>query len=71
MNFKVIKNLNDLPQFNPEFPTFADIETEELYVGVRLVQLYQPDTSELIYVIDIDDVNLDEVKAFIKPLWTV
>ena len=71
MNFKVIKNLNDLPQFNPEFPTFADIETEELYVGVRLVQLYQPDTSELIYVIDIDDVDLDEVKAFIKPLWTV
>lgn len=71
MNFKVIKNLNDLPQFNPEFPTFADIETEELYVGVRLVQLYQPETSELIYVIDIDDVDLDEVKALIKPLWTV
>ena len=71
MNFKVIKNLNDLPQFNPEFPTFADIETEELYVGVRLVQLYQPETSELIYVIDIDDVDLEEVKALIKPLWTV
>ena len=71
MNFKVIKNLNDLPQFNPEFPTFADIETEELYVGVRLVQLYQPETSELIYVIDIDDVELEEVKALIKPLWTV
>ena len=71
MNFKVIKNLNDLPQFNPEFPTFTDIETEQLYVGVRLVQLYQPDTSDLIYVIDIDDVDLDEVKALIRPLWTV
>ena len=71
MQFKVVKSIEELPVFSTEYPTFADIETQELYVGVRLVQLYQPETSDLIYVIDIDYVDLDIVKALIKPLWTV
>jgi len=71
MQFKVVKSIEELPVFSTEYPTFADIETQELYVGVRLVQLYQPETSDLIYVIDIDYVDLDIVKELIKPLWTV
>ena len=71
MQFKVVKSIKELPVFSTEHPTFADIETQELYVGTRLVQLYQPETSDLIYVIDIDYVDLEVVKALIKPLWTV
>jgi len=66
-----IFNLDDLPKFDLELPVFSDIETEVLYVGTRYVQVYQPQTSHLVYLIDIDEVPLEDAKAFIKPLWTV
>lgn len=69
--YKVVKTLKELPVFNPELPTFADIETESKYVGCRLIQLYQPEAADLVYVIDTDIIDLEEAKNFIKPLWTV
>lgn len=71
MQFKVVKSIEELPVFSTEHPTFADIETEELYVGTRLIQLYQPETNDMIYILDIDYIDLEIAKAFIKPLWTV
>ena len=71
MEFKIIKNLEDLPKFIPTEPTFMDIETQDFYGYIRLIQMYQPTTSEVIYILDLDYLNLDEVKELIKPLWSV
>jgi len=71
MNFKVIKDLKELPKFSIEYPCFMDIETEEFYTYIRLIQIYQPETSDIIYVLDMDELDLNEVKALIKPLWSV
>lgn len=70
-NFIVPQSLNDLPAFNPELPTFCDTETDGFYINTRLVQVYQPEASDLIYVLDTDIVSLDNIKALLKPLWTV
>ena len=71
IKYKVITSLEEVKHIDPTLPTFADIETEGLYIGVRLVQLYQPDTSEDIYILDTDKIPLQDIKDFIKPLWTV
>jgi len=71
MEFKVVTDLKDLPTFNLAEPTFADIETDGLYINIRLIQLFQPTASEIVYILDIDDIDLEEAKAFIKPLWTI
>lgn len=52
-----------------EKPTFCDIETEKLYIGVRLVQVYQVGTP--VYLIDIDAVTLHLVKSKLAKLHTV
>lgn len=69
--YELVTNLSQLPNFTLDFPVFSDIETEGLYINVRLIQLYQPTTSDLVYTLDMDKLNLDEVKAILKPLWTV
>lgn len=69
--FKVVSSLDDLPNFNTIDPVFSDIETDGLYINTRLIQLYQPQTSEFVWILDIDDIDEEEAKAFIKPLWTV
>ncbi len=69
--FTVIKDLNDLPAFTQGDPTFADIETDGLYINTRLVQLFQPATDPMIYIIDVDYVNLEDVKQLIAPLHTI
>jgi len=68
LNFKVV---DALPTLDPAKPTFSDIETEKLYVGTRLVQVYQPSTSDTIYLVDTDIIDLEDIKAWLKPLWTV
>ncbi len=70
INFQVIKDLSELPAFD-DSPVFADIETDGLYINTRLVQVYQPTTDPMIYIIDIDYVDLDEVKEWLQPLWLV
>ena len=62
---------NILATLVPDEPVFADIETEVLYDKVRLIQLYQPSTIDLVYIIDIDYVDLDTVKDMIRPLHTI
>lgn len=71
MNFIVPKSINELPKFNPELPAFCDSETDGFYINTRLVQIYQPEASDLIYVLDTDVISLDDIKELLKPLWTV
>jgi len=71
MNFKVIKSLDDLPSFNTTDPVFSDIETNGFFINTRLIQVYQPTTDNMIYVIDIDYCSLDIVKGWLKQFWTV
>ena len=54
MEYKVITTLSELPEFNTELPVFCDIETDGLYINTRLIQYYQPETSDIIYVLDVD-----------------
>ena len=70
INYKVVDSLDEI-NLNHTSPTFADIETDGLYINTRLIQLYQPDMSDLIYIIDTDIIDLEEAKDFIKPLWLV
>lgn len=71
MKFEVIKQLSEIPKFSPNEPTFADIETDGLYINCRLIQVYQPTTSDTIYIIDTDIIDLEEAKVWLKPLWTI
>jgi len=54
MNYKVITTVDELPKFNPELPVFCDIESDGLYINTRLIQYYQPETSEDVYILDVD-----------------
>lgn len=80
MKVKIITKIEELPQLSTELPTFCDIETEGLYVGTRLIQFYQPDTDDTIYIFDCAPLGynqltynsiLEQVKNFLKPLHTV
>jgi len=53
MEYKVIYDLDELPEFNKKVPIFFDIETDGLYVKERLIQLYQVDTGNHIYILDL------------------
>ena len=54
MKYKYITDLSELPKFSPKYPVFCDIETDGLYVNTRLIQYYQPETSPIIYILDVD-----------------
>ncbi|RLF61867.1 MAG: hypothetical protein DRN33_06320 [Thermoplasmata archaeon] len=78
--YRIITSFEELPKFKPNIPVFADIETTGLYVGTRLVQLYQPGTNEDVIIVDIapsiKDIPQAEVKQkelveLLKPLWLV
>ena len=69
--FKVCDSLDEVRHLVNDKPTFSDIETDGLYINTRLVQIYQPDTDPMIYILDTDIIPLHEIKEFIKPLWTV
>ena len=71
VEFKIVETLQELSHFKPELETFADIETHGLYINTRLMQVYQPATDDIVYIIDTDKILLDDAKAFLKPLWTV
>lgn len=69
VKFKVVESLDEV-LLNHEEAVFGDIETENLYVGTRLVQLYQPE-FEYVYILDTDIIALADIKLFIKDLWIV
>jgi len=80
IKFTIPQSLEELKHFTTDLPTFSDIETEGLYTNTRLIQLYQPidlsstDSGEQIqdvYILDTDIIPLQDIKDFIKPLWTV
>lgn len=69
--YQKVASLDEV-KLNLAEPVFADIESEGLYVGTRLVQLYQPLAEDSpVYILDTDVLPLDEILKFIKPLWTV
>lgn len=77
MKIKIVTKLEELPQFSPDSPLFSDIESQGLYVGTRLVQMYQPETDDAIYLFDCAPVGyrasgynqtLEDLKAYMKPL---
>jgi len=53
MDYKIINTVEELPEFSLEAPIFADIETDDLYGPTRMIQLYQPETNPIIYILDI------------------
>lgn len=71
VKFKIIDSLEELSHFKENVETFSDIETQNLYLNPRLVQVYQPSTEDMIYIIDLDIIDVEKVKAFLKPLWTI
>lgn len=80
MKVKIITKIEELPHLLQDVPTFCDIETEGLYIGTRLIQFYQPDTDDTIYIFDCAPLGynqltynsiLEQVKNFLKPLHTV
>jgi len=71
INYKVIDSLSEVKHLVTTEPTFSDIETEGLYINTRLIQVFQPNTDDTIYIIDTDIIPLEDAKDFIRPLWTV
>ena len=70
VSYRIPETLASLA-FKLDEPVFMDIETQGLYVDTRLVQLYQPGTYDDVIVLDTDIIDLDEIKKFIAPLWSV
>lgn len=71
MEFQVIKNLEDLPKFYTDKPVFADIESEGLYIKPRLLSMYQPETSDKVFIVDYDSVFVEDMNKVLETLWTV
>ena len=66
-----IVNATGLENLSIEDPTFCDTEGGGLYIDIRLIQAYQPATSEDIIFYDTDEINLELCKDYIRPLHTV
>jgi len=60
MNYKIINSVLDLPTFDKDKPVFCDIETDDLYGPLRMIQMYQPSTDPLIYILDIAPIGYDK-----------
>jgi DNA polymerase I-like protein with 3'-5' exonuclease and polymerase domains len=71
INFKICDSLDEVKHFKTDVETFSDIETQFLYVNTRLVQVFQPETDRTIYILDTDIIPLEDIKAWLKPLWTI
>jgi len=73
VDYKVVDSFDELPDFDFSKIINSDIETDGLYLYTRLIQLFQPETSPLVWIIDMDiiDRTLDEIKAYLKPMWTL
>ena len=67
-----VYNHTELPKFDKDIPLFLDTETEGLYGAVRLVQLYQPLTSEPVIIdrVTYED-NFEKLKLFLQDFWLV
>lgn len=66
-----IELANGTEILSTEYPTFCDTEGGGLYIDIRLIQVYQPETSDVILFYDTDELPLEVCKEKIKPLHTV
>jgi len=80
MDYKIVSSVDELPQFDKELPLFSDIETDGLYTNFRMVQFYQPETTPIIYIVDIAQMGYDlityaneyaKIKTYVMSMWTV
>lgn len=80
MNVKIVTQLSELPEFNKQEPVFCDIETQGLYINVRLIQFYQPTTIDTVFILDLAPIGynkqsytllLEQTKEYIKSLHLV
>ena len=63
-----------LKAMNNGRPTSCDIETDGLYTYTRLIQVYQPGIAPVVkpvYVLDMDTMELDTIKLYLRELHTV
>ena len=60
MEYKIVNSTKELPKFTKDYPTFCDIETDDLYGPLRMIQFYQPQTSQTIYILDIAPIGFNE-----------
>lgn len=51
VKFKVLETMESLPAFQPDVPVFIDTETLGLYGKILIIQLYQPQTSENVFIV--------------------
>jgi len=71
MKYKICESIEEVKHFKPDTETFSDVESGGLYINLRLVQVYQPATDDTIYILDTDIIDVEEIKAWLKPLWTI
>lgn len=53
MEYEIVNKISELPNFDKDTPVFSDIETDDLYGPLRMIQFYQPETNPKIYIVDI------------------
>ncbi len=58
--YKIVNKVSELPVFDKDLPVFSDIETDDLYGPLRMVQFYQPQTSNQVYIVDIAPMGYDK-----------
>jgi DNA polymerase-1 len=51
--YKYVSSIDQLPNFSPDYPVFADIESDGLYINTRVIQYYQPETDPYVYILDV------------------
>jgi len=79
-SYIIINSMLDLPKFDKTLPIFSDTETDDLYGPLRMIQFYQPQTDDKVYIVDIAPIGFSEdkyqdelflIKEFIMEHWTI
>lgn len=71
INYKICASIEEVKHFSSELETFSDIESGGLYIDTRLVQVYQPATDDMIYILDTDKISLETIKEWLLDKWTI
>lgn len=65
MEYIIYNSVSQLPTFDKSLPMFCDIETDDLYGPLRMLQVYQPSTNPNVFIIDIAPIGYN------KNIWEV
>lgn len=85
IHYKIITSIAELPEFDPAYPIFADIESGDLYIEPRLIQLLQTHDKPYgednpVIILDLApkmadiptlDTRVDELREWMKSYWFV